>query len=681
MAAGADAQYEPMAAYPAALAARVGEAAFAAEDYPRLRAEYGRHLILLLRAPGAGIDACLATTAVVKLGTLGRYVKAVPAGEVAGLVAPEALRQLGAGPSVLVCAPPLDAAMALALADMAAAEDRFFATSRHRLAALDAVLGFAPERVGPMVAGMVDRLEAAAAAHREGRAAVAPPTGEWGVYARGGGAPPPDRLAWAIKEYAGRPAGVGPPLPPLDGEEAEALLGVHGMLASYGMAASAGRLIAAALAAPAFALLGHHPEVFAGGRLGLRWADFGPPMLEHLLSEEFADAARRASRLGAARPYVLALGAALAWGVPHAPRDEGHARQRLRDFVGEHLDGLDLSRTSVTGSAIAAALIVTDVERERYERSAWHHYPANAVSAAVARATGGALCAAYDAWREWRAGRLGGGYGAYLAALYPPAVTAPRDRAAYLALVEMVRAAPAAAQVEFATGGGVLTLTARGPAGAVRVATLDVREGADVDLSVDAATDGEFDAIVRGHYAAVRARHPSAALARVVLRGEGEADPRHNWTITGAGFRPIELYRASPDSILTHHVGMVRGAYTARAGGAPQFVVAASLVKAMADLETPNYYYFASRKRRPQDIIMKYAMRGFAYEAFPAEIKSALRASYTHGREPQWRPDDHDPATLAYPALYGKGFFSAYSLPAEVGALFGVELAVTHREA
>ena len=99
-------------------------------------------------------------------------------------------------------------------------------------------------------------------------------------------------------------------------------------------------------------------------------------------------------------------------------------------------------------------------------------------------------------------------------------------------------------------------------------------------------------------------------------------------------------------------------------GGPPGFYVSARLVSAMADLATPNYYYFASRKNPPQYIIMKYFMRGFGLGAFPPGIKKALLASMS--QDPLWANDRG--FSYEYPAIHGKGFFSAYALPAELEA-------------
>jgi hypothetical protein len=149
----------------------------------------------------------------------------------------------------------------------------------------------------------------------------------------------------------------------------------------------------------------------------------------------------------------------------------------------------------------------------------------------------------------------------------------------------------------------------------------------------------------------------------------------YNWAITtpcpGAisTFRPVEMYRANFNHIVTHHVGMVSGAYTAVFGGPPKFVVSARLACAMDQLATPNYYYFASRKVAPQSIVLKYKARGFGLDAFPAGIKEAM--SVVMGQDKYWSGcvnDAYSNGHFDYPAINATGNFSAYALGAELRA-------------
>jgi hypothetical protein len=671
-----DAEELPPAPYPEDLSVMVSEPTFTVEDFPALRAKYGKHIVLLLRG-AEGIGACLAVTAVVKVGIMGRHTKAVPVAAVTGYLAAEDLRAFEGRAAVLVCAPPLDAGLATALASLALSEDSYFQSKLRTVASLDAVLGVTEARAGALVDEMIRYLSAGTTAHRSRAHQVLPPTGEWNIYTSGGPTPPQDVLARAIKAFANASTGVYPPLPIVDDDEVGALLGIHDHLCSNQMRCEANRLIRAALGSPMFARLCHHPEIFAADRdppICVPWAGFGPDMLRYLRSEGLTAAARSVPRpepLTLAAPYVLTLREVLALGVPNAPRDEAHAFQRLDAYVGGYLASLDLRKTLVTGSAIAAALIITKVEECYFTRN--EH---------AAKVKNSELMTESELaeFEEWLRIRAQAGYEAYLAAHYPTTKTTPRNRDEYLELVAMIMAHPDNTIAEYETtfggdGSALLELTARRMTHdqmtmvETRCALLDVHGGADVDMSVDVETNEEFDAVVASHYAAIRARYPAAALHKVP-RGD-EADPRYNWAITCEGctdFRPVELYRGSFKHVVTHHVGMVSGAFTSLFSTQPQFVMSARLPLAMASLATPDYYYFASRKasNTPQLIVMKYFMRGFGLETFPAGIRAAIGAVFND--DPLWACASRDKIELRYPALHAKGNFSAYAIAAELAA-------------
>jgi hypothetical protein len=437
------------------------------------------------------------------------------------------------------------------------------------------------------------------------------------------------------------------------------------------LSARVDQVLCAALASPAFAGLARDPALFEH----VDWPRYGDALLRNLMSAEYTAAAARLGfnakaearnrRVTPDEPYVLRLSWVAAMGPPNFPEGGVDAvRRRLDAYVGGYLGDLDLSRTFITGSAIAAAAIETDVERT-IEYSA-------------------------GASEKQRLDR----FARYLHVYYPPTRTTFRNgfsRRDYLELVEAcfvsaqyVRGHRAAAGAKpkhaynIFNGAQVmprlvvtplvddaykLTLSAAlaERKGELRV-ELDIRGGADVDMAVDVETDEEFDETARRHYEAVRAKWPG-----VLLRKAERPGGHHTWTIVAGRiedvwrFRPVEIYRANFGHIMTHHVGMVRGAYTAAFGGPADFFVAASLVSSMVHLTTPNYYYFASRKALPQEVIVKYAHRGFSLSSFPQGIRRAI--SITMGKDPVWGAADvswgrrGDP-----PALSARGQFSAFSL-------------------
>jgi hypothetical protein len=112
---------------------------------------------------------------------------------------------------------------------------------------------------------------------------------------------------------------------------------------------------------------------------------------------------------------------------------------------------------------------------------------------------------------------------------------------------------------------------------------------------------------------------------------------------------------------------MVSGAYTAlfaaEGSEAPQFVVTARLALSMARLATPNYYYFASRKTTPQDVVVKYLRRGFGLSAFPPDLRCAIQKYADRDKVHVGRARTR----LWKPALEGRGHFSAFSIATELG--------------
>lgn len=130
--------------------------------------------------------------------------------------------------------------------------------------------------------------------------------------------------------------------------------------------------------------------------------------------------------------------------------------------------------------------------------------------------------------------------------------------------------------------------------------------GADIDLSVDTNDSKEFDLIAQKHYDIVLKKYPNSKFIR------NERTNGYTYTIVSTdlndyinkGFRVVEIYRGNITKILSHHVPMVRGWYD----GQVYYDITAYMVH---HGEYDNYYYFASSKSKPLDIILKYYKRGF----------------------------------------------------------------------
>jgi hypothetical protein len=471
-------------------------------------------------------------------------------------------------------------------------------------------------------------------------------------------------------------------------------------------------------------LLGVYPRRYEAA-MGMysRWTGNPEEACEYVNAERAApiSAAPRAFVPATpAAPWVFDIDQLLAFKAKYGPKSREDAFERLDIYVGGYLGALDLSRTMITGSAMAAALIRvedSDCDFHDYNKSelaefigykgAFGDPDQRATFERLMKSKYKSYSASYVEWLDGREGSRHVRYKSYLSALYPTVYTDPasdEDRRAYIGIVSdpwSVRmeveqvgersAAALPARVRVFTDEAARLVTAsprRASAGnddsseddsseddsseddGPKSVYLAIRPGADVDMAIDVATDAEFDAVARGHYEVIRAAHSHAVLVRVAREG----DSRYNWAVVAGDlaristFRQVEMYRATFDHIVAHHVGMVSAAYTARFHAAPTFVASARFVSSMIHLRTPNYYYFASRKYTPQEVILKYYARGFGLNSFPVGIVAAImhscRASLKWAREPY-------SSKLYYPATNGKGNFSAFSLQTEFYARQG----------
>lgn len=677
--------------YPKHLAVMIGEQTFVAEDYATLVATYGKFAAMLLRTSSA-VTAVATTMAIVKVGILGRSMKRVPRADVIGYLTKEDADLFAGRKFILVCAPPLDAAMAMALSNLAISEAAFLENKLVAMESMDAIIGFTPERAEPLVQDIVRYLSSTTESHRSRMRDIDPPVGEWNIYTEGAGAPTQDKLTSAIKGFASHSTRVYPALPAYDDDEADALIRIHDLLVQHEMQTSANLIMTAALSSPLFAQLAHYPELFNPERnppIEVTWAMF-TPLVNHHYSEELTHAAHRDNSPDAVTgdtSFVFTLEEVIALKTPNTPPSVEHAFNRLNEYVGNYLRDLDLSKTLITGSALAAATIRTDVETNTYAGvNLWAKYLEDEQPTDPEQETAALAGSAFVSgvmrescrsvtFDDWRAGR---GYLQYIAAHYPATKTIPRDRDEYLSLVKLVDRNHNAVELSYTTtcvdDQMVLTLTATlvGHDHSVteKTAVLDVLPGADVDMSIVVDSNDEFDTVARGHYEVIKKHHPSARLEKA-LRAD-PTDQRYNWTITTrdprhiATFRPVEMYRASFNHVVTHHVGMVSAAFTALYSDKPQFIMSARHVLAAANLATPNYYYFASRKVAPQFVVMKYFARGFDITSFPVGIRTALSVNFRD--DPLWSSNGYGMYEFNWPATNGKGYFSAYSLEAEFRA-------------
>jgi hypothetical protein len=238
-------------------------------------------------------------------------------------------------------------------------------------------------------------------------------------------------------------------------------------------------------------------------------------------------------------------------------------RDRLQYYVGDYLNDLDLSRSFITGSAMTAALHIRT-----------HDNP-----------------------------ELG------IDLFYPKVLTElPAEVLEDLRVDNLTLWNIAAVSLTE----GVMT---KGD----ECIPFSIKPGSDVDLAVDnTVTDDEYRAIAQGHFEVIGRYYPYVKMRQ-------HDKPKGDWNYIiytddpayVPVFRTVEIYRSSFRNICSHHVGAVRGCFTARwapkVEGQPpkaQFYLTASAMWTFRHYATPNYHYFAGRKSNPQDIIIKNLMRG-----------------------------------------------------------------------
>ena len=148
-----------------------------------------------------------------------------------------------------------------------------------------------------------------------------------------------------------------------------------------------------------------------------------------------------------------------------------------------------------------------------------------------------------------------------------------------------------------------------GPSGHAFDATL--HGGSDVDICVECDTYEELDEIARRIFAVVASHYPKLYVLRKVC-----SKTKHRWSIEPhtCMSRVFEIYRSSIRGVFGHHLGFVRGGYTAYwnsgPGRGPEFFMGSSAVYSAIGLVTPNYMCTFSEKRTPSELFETYMNRG-----------------------------------------------------------------------
>lgn len=332
--------------------------------------------------------------------------------------------------------------------------------------------------------------------------------------------------------------------------------------------------------------------------------------LKMLLCEETSFARGKPSKkITGNEEFIIPLSHVFDMGISNAPDSIEHAKRRLIQFVGAYLTELDLRETAVSGSAMAAVLIVTS-EEETFS------------SSGETSGSNFSRAAAADARFE-----------KYLSVHYPRQLTVPIDPVAFSDHMREFRSefddrsipsytvTKLGQKVILQTSGALYSTSS----------TLKIVDGSDVDMSVDVDTWEQFDAVADKHIAVIRKYNPNIVVHRV------DSKFGHKWKVRGGPhFRTVEIYRAPFEHILTHHMGMVCGAYTAMFSSEPKFIITSRLVLSMANQCTPNFYYFPSETASPERIILKYYARGFSMNSLPECIMHLITGDQTTSFAREW---------------------------------------------
>jgi hypothetical protein len=358
-----------------------------------------------------------------------------------------------------------------------------------------------------------------------------------------------------------------------------------------------------------------------------------------LLREETSFARQKGmNKIMGNEAFIIPLSHVIDMEVSNAPRSEEHAHRRIEQFVGTYLDKLDLSETAISGSAISASLIVTRVECSFAE----------IVDVDMAQI----------ALEDDR-------YERYLQVYYPRQITVPVNQRSF---GEHMDQFCNSFRGDFIPAYTVTRLgqysTIETVCGCIKTKSiLKVVDGSDVDMAVDVDTWERFDIVAAKHIAVIQNANKNIIVHKVISKFG------HKWKIRGGRhFRSVEIYRAPFEHILTHHMGMVCGAYTAMFSDEPEFIITSRLVRSMDTLSTPNFYYFPSEISSPERIILKYYARGFYMYSMPQSIMNLI----TDEGSPystEWclyNPRYPTSSEIKGPVTNGRGQFNVHALHYEL---------------
>ena len=220
----------------------------------------------------------------------------------------------------------------------------------------------------------------------------------------------------------------------------------------------------------------------------------------------------------------------------------------------------------------------------------------------------------------------------YIDAYYPRIYTLPEKRFSYTnEITDILQDHSNKVIITYNSGTKKVNLKYDG-----RVILFDIIDGADVDIAVDPSLSlEEFDNIAKKHHAVITKYYRDASLEKVV-RENKEGVKSHMWEIKDIHMRSVQIYQASIGHILTHHVAPVRGFVTKDViTNSITCKLAASCLLSSVRNSCVNYYYFAGKKSKPQDVILKYYQRGYSFCDVNHGIETVINEIIE--RDPKWK--------------------------------------------
>lgn len=152
------------------------------------------------------------------------------------------------------------------------------------------------------------------------------------------------------------------------------------------------------------------------------------------------------------------------------------------------------------------------------------------------------------------------------------------------------------------------------------------RHGPDVDICVD-ERQGQiyFEGLVNSFVTRITEYFEAQGITLSIdSRTEKRASGSDMYVVEIRGMRTFQFYRGDMKQIMTHHVSMTRGFVTGNGENRKCYLSASCVLGAMKGKST-NYYYFAGKRSKVSDVILKYLHRGWGMPTKDRRVVKLMR--------------------------------------------------------